>query len=124
MESKRKMFCLVDAIVAGDGIGPLHPEPNPLGVLVGGFDPVLVDRTCARLVGFNYKKIPSIRQAFLVRELPFTQLEDSPIYVHSNYCDFTGELETCPVKRTMLFEPHFGWKGHIELGNQPNQEVI
>lgn len=115
IKSKRKMFCIVDAIIAGDNMGPLNADPKNLGFLVGGFDPVLVDRTCAQLVGFNYRKIPSICNCFNVKSLPFTQKENDKIHIVSNLTEFNGELENLTSHFDLHFKPHFGWKGHIEL---------
>ncbi|MCL4553146.1 MAG: DUF362 domain-containing protein, partial [Candidatus Marsarchaeota archaeon] len=58
---QRRLFHLVDGIVAGEAEGPLSPTPKPCGLLVGGFDPVAVDSICARLMGFDEMQIPMIR---------------------------------------------------------------
>lgn len=113
--SKRRMFCLVDAIIAGDKMGPLHPEPNHLGFLMGGRDPAIVDRLCARLVSFDYRRIPSIKQSFHVKNLPFTQKESDEIHVVSNVSEYNGEIRSFIPNPAERFNPHFGWKGHIEI---------
>jgi uncharacterized protein (DUF362 family) len=115
MKNKRKILCVVDAIIAGDNLGPLHAYPKPIGLLVGCFDPVLVDRTCAQLVGFDYKKIPSIIKSFNIKDMPITPDEYKPLSVVSNIMEFNGALEKIKLDSQMRFTPHFGWKGHIEL---------
>lgn len=43
---------IIDGIIALEGIGPLRPgKPKPLGILVGGTDPLSVDAVCARVMG-------------------------------------------------------------------------
>lgn len=113
--SKRKVFCIVDAIIAGDNMGPMHADPKPIGLLIGGFDPVSVDRACARIVGFDYRKIPSIKQSYMVREMSFTCNESDKIRIVSNAQKLNGDLESIVPDLEMRFAPHFGWKGHIEI---------
>jgi len=57
----RTILTLVDAVVAGEDCGPLKPRPRPCGLLVWGEDPGLVDVTCATLMGFDWRKIPTLR---------------------------------------------------------------
>src|SRR5690606_12091736 len=66
----RRFFSLVDGVIAGEGNGPLDPTPKPVGVIVAGFNPVAVDMTCARLMGFDYRKIPLLRRAIEEHALP------------------------------------------------------
>jgi hypothetical protein len=50
----RPHLAIVDGLVALEGIGPLLPgRPKPLGLLVGGIDPVAVDSVCVRIMGKN-----------------------------------------------------------------------
>jgi len=55
--SKLRTFCVADAIVAGEGEGPLNPTPVPLGLLIGGFSLEAVDWIASTLVGFDPKKL-------------------------------------------------------------------
>ncbi|MFC1818786.1 hypothetical protein ACFL0B_06795 [Thermodesulfobacteriota bacterium] len=115
LQKKKTMFCLVDAIMAGEGIGPLHPECKKAGILVAGFDPSIVDLVCAKIMGFDYRKIPSIANAFIIKELPITQYHPNEISIKSNLEKIEGYLENITFDKSWSFEPHFGWKGHIEL---------
>ena len=54
------MFTIADMIIAGHKEGPLAPEPLPFGVLVAGEDSLLIDRTIASLMGFDYQAIPQL----------------------------------------------------------------
>jgi uncharacterized protein (DUF362 family) len=60
---QRRYLTLVDGIVAGEGEGPLGATPVAAGLLVGGFDPALVDVAAARAMGFDPLKIAMIREA-------------------------------------------------------------
>lgn len=61
----RPDFSIVEGIIALEGIGPLFPgKPKPLGVLVGGRDPVSVDSVCARIMGMDPSEIRHIQYAY------------------------------------------------------------
>jgi len=111
---KRKIVCLVDAVLAGENIGPLNPDCKKAGLLFLGFDPAAIDRVCAEIMGFDFQKIPSIRQAFLIKRLPFVNSTFNDIYIVSNIDTFSGKIDSFQFDPRLHFEPHFGWKGHIE----------
>ena len=58
------MVHVVDAIVAGQGDGPLAPQPLPLGLVFGGNNAAAVDWVGARLLGYDPSRIPVVRHAF------------------------------------------------------------
>ncbi|MCA9217232.1 MAG: DUF362 domain-containing protein, partial [Planctomycetales bacterium] len=60
----RKYLTIVDGIVGGDGNGPMAPDPYESGVLIAGVNPVAVDCVCAAIMGFDYRKIPTLERAF------------------------------------------------------------
>ena len=62
--SRRRVIHLVDAIVAGQGDGPLAPQPLPLGLLFAGNNAASVDWFGARLLGYNPQLVPIVREAF------------------------------------------------------------
>lgn len=51
-------FVVVDGIVGMEGDGPIMGSPKNMGVLVLGKDPLAVDATCARMMGFEPGNIP------------------------------------------------------------------
>lgn len=110
----RRTLSLVDAIVAGEGNGPMDPTPRAMGVVVGGMNPVAVDLTCARLMGFDYVRMPLLRRALVEDGLPALVTFDYPdIRCRSNASEFNRRLfefdQALGVSR-----PSFGWQGHIE----------
>jgi uncharacterized protein (DUF362 family) len=56
-------FTIVDGIVAMEGNGPIQGTAKPVGVLVGGRDPVAVDATCCRIMRLDPEKVGYIRRA-------------------------------------------------------------
>jgi uncharacterized protein (DUF362 family) len=112
---RKRYYCLVDGIVAGQGAGPLDPDPLPCGLIAFGLDPVAVDTACAHIMGFDPQKIPIISHAFHSRYFPLTSCSPSDIHCVSNREAWSKALIHITAEDTFHFEPHFGWKGHIEL---------
>lgn len=110
----RRLFSVVDGIVGGEGAGPLDPRPRPCGVVLAGFNPVAVDLACAQLMGFDYHKIPMLREALADHPLPLARFKRDDVRVSSNDASLEGPLALLSPEQPP-FEPHFGWKGHIEL---------
>jgi len=111
----RCIFCIVDGIVGGEGNGPLDPSPKVAGTIVAGMNPVAVDLACARIMGFDYLRIPMLCQAL--------NGDDPLSLVAFGYDEVVGLSNAHPFGRPLrLFEdlylsfrPHFGWRGHLEL---------
>jgi uncharacterized protein (DUF362 family) len=61
---QRRVVHLADAIVAGQGDGPLSPQPLPLGLLFAGNNAAVVDWYGARLLGYDPELLPIVREAF------------------------------------------------------------
>lgn len=116
----RRFFSVVDGIVAGEGNGPLDPRPRPAGVIIAGSNPVAVDLACARLIGFDYTKIPMLRHALLQGALPLVSFPYGDILARSNEPAFNGPL--AELRGPLLgFAPHFGWKTQIEIARDRNE---
>jgi uncharacterized protein (DUF362 family) len=59
----RPDFAIVDGVVGMEGNGPIQGTRKPAGVVILGDDPVAVDSTCARVMGFLPERIKHIAQA-------------------------------------------------------------
>ncbi|HEX9115026.1 MAG TPA: DUF362 domain-containing protein [Anaerolineae bacterium] len=59
----RPMVSVIDGIVGMEGDGPLFGRPVPHGLLAVGADPVAVDITCARAMGFGLEAVEYLRMA-------------------------------------------------------------
>jgi uncharacterized protein (DUF362 family) len=55
-------FVVADGVMAMEGNGPLNGSPRNLGRIVLADDPVAADATCARLMGFDSRRIAHIRE--------------------------------------------------------------
>lgn len=110
---QRKCMTIVDAIVAGEGEGPMEPDPRPLGILVGGINPVAVDAVLATMIGFDYKKIPIISRAFEIKEWPLINFSPMDIEIFSEDFRFKALRVDEPFNE-FKFKPTFGWSGYVE----------
>ena len=112
--NRKRHYVVVDGILAGQGRGPLNPDPLPAGLVLFGVHPPSVDTVCAYLMGFDPEKIPILSHAFQCRSFPLSDHGWRDIVVRSNDSQWERPLVEIPAANTFHFEPHFGWKGHIE----------
>lgn len=54
---------IIDAVVGMEGPGPINGHPRPVGVIIGGVDPIACERICCELIGFNPAELPVLRTA-------------------------------------------------------------
>jgi hypothetical protein len=113
-QNRKRHYALVDGILAGQGRGPLNPDPIAAGIVLFGVHPPSVDAACAYLIGFDPAKIPIVTGAFQTRGLPLADHRWRDVEVCSNHAAWNGPLVGIPSDETFHFEPHFGWKGRIE----------
>jgi uncharacterized protein (DUF362 family) len=69
---ERRVIHLVDAVIAGQGDGPLSPQPLPMGLILAGRNAAAVDLVGARLLGYDPAMIPIVREAFGKFRWPLT----------------------------------------------------
>lgn len=112
--NRKRYMTLVDGIVAGDGRGPMNPDPVEARLVVFGSDPVAVDAACATVMGFDVDRIPIVREAFRTRGWPLTDNDPASISIASNEPAWNGRLADLPIESLLQFRPHFGWIGEIE----------
>lgn len=112
---QRRLFFLTDGVIAGDGEGPVEPDPKPTGLLLGGYSAPVVDAAMARLMGFDFRKIPSVREAFCIPELPLTLISPDEIKIISNSSGISA-MDLQRAGKHFGFTPSTGWQGHVELG--------
>jgi hypothetical protein len=110
----KRFFAIVDGVIGGDADGPAAPDAHPSACLIAGFNPVTVDCTATRLVGFDPMRVPMLREAFAVSELPLITCRYDEIIVRSNFAAWNKPLPDLKPEDCLSFRPHFGWRGAIE----------
>ena len=113
-ENRKRHYVLVDGFIAGEGRGPMNPDPVPAGVMLFGVSPASVDAACAWLMGFDPDSIPIVRQAFEIQEYPLVEHGWREVEVVSNVAGWNTKLPDISDDSTFHFKPHFGWKRHVE----------
>jgi uncharacterized protein (DUF362 family) len=63
-EPQRRVIHIVDAIIGGQGDGPLAPEPLPLGLVLMGSNAAAVDHVGAHILRYDPARISIAREAF------------------------------------------------------------
>jgi uncharacterized protein (DUF362 family) len=110
--SPLRYLSIVDGIIAGEGNGPMAPDPKACGIILAGVHPVAVDCVAATVMGFDWQKMRLLRNSFRIRELNFVPFEPAEIQIISNKPAWSGTMQE--MDETFSFRPHFGWVGAIE----------
>ena len=105
----------VDGVIAGEGNGPMDPDPVAAGLMLFGFHPASTDAACAAVMGFEPQRIPIVRQAFLCRFLPLTNWALSDVALSTTTEPGRRHpIGALPAELIHCFKPHFGWVGEVE----------
>lgn len=118
-ELQRDVLHVVDAVVAGQGEGPLAPEPLPLGIIFAGRNAAAVDWVGAQLLGYDPTRIPIVREAFGNFRWPITKFVPSDIFLLGDWgAGKAEELLTSVRKPSSLIYP-MGWKDAVSTTAAP-----
>jgi uncharacterized protein (DUF362 family) len=111
---QRTVLTVTDAIIAGQGEGPLAPTPIKLGIMTLGVNTAAVEWVHALLMGLNPQRIPLTREAFAPHRYPLTNFSPNDIAI---------QVDGRPVVASEIFAQHgcafrapSRWRGHAELG--------
>ena len=110
----KRRFCIVDGIVAGEGMGPIYAEAKACGVIVAGRNPVAVDIVGAEAMGFDHERIAMLQGAFSLHDFPLANFNSTGINVVSNVPEWNGGLDAIRRAEPFRFVAPIGWKGQIE----------
>jgi len=113
---QRCHLMILDAVVAGEGNGPLQPEPVELGLVGMSLDPFATDLVMAKLMGFDYLKIPLLRGHAMFED-PYWG-KTPPERMRVNHCGTLYE-SLSEVPAAHRFTPPPGWRGHVEAESRP-----
>ena len=78
----------VDGIIAGEKEGPLEPSNKRLGLIAVGDHPLLIDTVYTTLIGFDYKKIPSLINGLKYNILNLNETNFSIGFMSKNLISF------------------------------------
>ncbi|HTM51726.1 MAG TPA: DUF362 domain-containing protein [Bryobacteraceae bacterium] len=105
---QRRVLSITDAIIAGEGEGPLAPIPAPIGVLTMSANTAAADWVGAALLGYDPSAICLTREAFRTGNFPLTEFAPDDIVVRAP----GGEMSVADMTRRFrrkVIAPQ-GWK--------------
>src|SRR5437762_3292098 len=112
-DRRRLPLTIMDGLVAGEGDGPLMPDPRNAGILMMGFDAPWLDYFAALLMGYDPLKIPQISCALDPNaSLPLTTLRKEEIELCCEPADLTDRLAQ-GIPASDPFVPPAGWARHL-----------
>jgi len=113
----RRVLTVIDGVIAGEGAGPLAPHDYPLGAVLAGLDPIALDLVALRLMGFDWQKVPKVRESMRATEARVTAVrEPGDVRVFETPAEHVSPRERA-LKEIVCerpFLPHPGWAGQIE----------
>ena len=110
---QRRVFSLTDAIVAGEGEGPLSPSPRVLGAVTFAASSPFADLVHAGLMHFDWRRIPLVREAFAAMRLSLAS--DPPESCGVRVGTRLMAPEEVAAEYGQDFVPSRGWRAWIEL---------
>ena len=109
-EQQRQFLSIVDGVIAGEGEGPLEPTARKIGLVAAGQNPAAVDIACATVMGFDWRRIPLLRNALGL----YADFAAEEILAVSSQAEFSGAV-VGEGRQSYAFVPSKGWLGHIEV---------
>jgi uncharacterized protein (DUF362 family) len=114
VQNRKRHYVLVDGIIAGEGRGPIDPDPVTAGLVAFGTHAPSVDAACAYLMGFDPTRIPIIANAFGCERYPLASGNLCDVEIRSVRAEWNGRIGDLSDVDTLHFKPHFGWTNQIE----------
>jgi uncharacterized protein (DUF362 family) len=105
---QRRVVHLVDAIVAGQGDGPLSPQSLALGLLFAGNNAACVDWFGAHLLGYEPQLLPIVREAFAQFKWPIATSEPDQITLSGDWG--SGKIDEVMYEATPQVTHPVGWR--------------
>jgi uncharacterized protein (DUF362 family) len=119
---QRRVLTITDAIIAGEGNGPLSPTPVEFGMMTLGTNTAAVDWVHAILMGLAPERIPLTREAFGHYRYPLVKFSPEEIIVH---------VDGLPVTPQELFARYghrfrlpIGWGSVFEMNQTKELEKL
>ena len=111
-KQQRIIISIGDMIIAGQGEGPVGPDPKPLGLIMMADNNLLFDRVMCEIMGFDNNKLSSFHHPISLKRMGYKNFEEleSEMVFYNNWMK-VGDFKE---KSEWHFNAHSCWKGHIE----------
>lgn len=103
-EQQRGYICIVDALKAGEGEGPMEQTTKEFGVIFGGMNPVYVDLCATKLMKYDYMKLPLVKNSFINKWWDLVDKEAEQVSIDGNIS---------MNKVAEYFIPSYGWQDYL-----------
>lgn len=117
---QRAELSVMDAVIAGQGDGPLKPDSLLMGKVLAALNPAAGDWIATLLMGLNPHRIPIVNNSFRIQDLPIARFSPRDIC-----CTVNGRLvteEELAKQWTRPAHPPAGWRGHCEMNPPVRQK--
>ncbi|MCP9493818.1 MAG: DUF362 domain-containing protein [Pyrinomonadaceae bacterium MAG19_C2-C3] len=121
-EVQRRVIHLVDAVISGQGEGPLNAMPLEMGLLLASNNAAAMDWVGAWLLGYDPTRIPITREAFKNFRWHIAPFAESSITLHGDL----GEGNANEVLRSFSLNPvvyPVGWRDAVRNGASYSAEA-
>ncbi|MEO0129927.1 MAG: DUF362 domain-containing protein [candidate division WOR-3 bacterium] len=81
---QRRFFYLIDGIIGQEGNAPIGGTPKTCGVLIGGFNPIMVDTLACKIMGIDYRIIKTITEGTKIKKWPLLNKESEFLFPNNN----------------------------------------
>jgi uncharacterized protein (DUF362 family) len=116
-DKQRRVFNIADMIISGERNGPVGPDPKILGIIIAGYDGVMMDRLICEIMGFDYTKVPSVLNT--LNDLKLTEKNSGDYSFNSNLVEYNEKkIDELQFPKKWRFKPHDSWIGFIEKINK------
>ncbi len=114
----RRVLNVYDGVMAGEGDGPMAPDPRPVGLLAAGEDGVATDVVVAWLMGFDWRRLAILTGAVgeLAGGVRITAFDGDPARLSVCWSETGRErlLSLAEIDLDLGFAAHPAWAGRIE----------
>lgn len=119
---QRRLFCVMDGIIAGEGNGPLEPKERHCGLMIAGDDLLAADLAAIRIMDIDYDKIHPYHE--LCSDASIRKRMDDAVFIHN--LGNKGFSWDSKEEQYFRFEEADGWKGKISIqgGGVQNEGAI
>jgi uncharacterized protein (DUF362 family) len=109
-EIQRRVLHVADAIVAGQGEGPLAPESLALGLILAGENASAMDWVGAHLLGYDARKIPLLKAAFDDFRWRVADFSPGEIELSGDWDDVSSAADLIDLARRREINLPAGWR--------------
>jgi uncharacterized protein (DUF362 family) len=121
---QRKILHVSDGIIAGQGRGPLSPQPFSLGVISAAENPAALDCAGAHLLGLDPAKIPLLQGAFAEYRWPVAHFAAESVMVIAENREFAASRLATELSLSKPEHIPAGWRSAVSGIDGPSQPNI